>query len=281
MNYAKVIGAALQLFPKKIKVTFIDAVAGGLLSKQKMDFQLLPQYFNKPVTIELNNKKWRVIKAEPANVDDYMFSKKLKLYIRDANAPELLEKYLVPTLANPLPDSATTCLFNDFILNIVESDWRQIEFLPVRYLPVVQEEMKLVEPIVFPQNDNNLLLGFNSMHIRAQTGGQNLSIPFDDFCEATHIHEKGAISINEQGFVENGFAARSENYIYYGTMRDGFIENMALQNFECVDDEFINITSRYDMLLADWCNTKITMNGNEEFTNEYQEVADKDYFGNE
>ncbi|WP_315816510.1 hypothetical protein [Paraflavitalea speifideaquila] len=77
MNYAKVIGSALQLFPKKIKVTLIDAASGNNIGKHFIPAVQLPTAFNRPTILEVDNIKWRVLKADPVLADDFLFSKSL------------------------------------------------------------------------------------------------------------------------------------------------------------------------------------------------------------
>jgi len=52
------------------------------------------------------------------------------------------------------------------------------------------------------------------------------------------------------GFVKNGFAARSENQIYYGTMEADIIKELCLQQFDSADDEFSTLVTRLELLLV-------------------------------
>lgn len=280
MNYAKVVGAALQLFPKKIKVTLVHATTGNLLGTYKLDKTQLPQRFNKPLIITIDNKKWQVMKAEPSSDKDYLSSKKLALHVQQAEVLQLsANRFLVPTVANALPPLSEDELFNDFIINMDEYNWRQIEFLPASLLPVIHEEIKIIEPILKPAMEENLLLGFTSRHVRNKVGGQNLSIPFPEFLELVNASEKGAVRFTYafDGSLQNSFAISSSNYTYYGLVQANYITELCLPAFDCVDDEFINVVDAYGLVLVDWCNGIITMAGSNDETPpaDTQEISDE------
>lgn len=75
----------------------------------------------------------------------------------------------------------------------------------------------------------------------------------------TKVERKGAIAFSgHAGFVENGFAVRSKNYSYYGTLDGDVIKELALERFESVDDEFALVADRFELLLVGWCRGEIT-----------------------
>jgi hypothetical protein len=136
-----------------------------------------------------------------------------------------------------------------FELKILEDDWRQVEFLPLSVLPLIQEEMSEIEK----------LSESNEIHVRRKIGANHLSIPLDEFCELAGIKEKGSLKFYDQdGYVKNGFALRSENYTYYGTIQGDTIKELCLDDFESADTEFYQVAARYNLVLVDWCNGQIT-----------------------
>jgi hypothetical protein len=166
--------------------------------------------------------------------------------------------YSLATTTNELPDLTDSSLFNDFIVEIHEQDWRQTEYLPAGLLPAIQEEMAAIEEILFPEDESEISSGFDKIHIR-RLGRYNLSILFQDFCDDINLLEKGALTLTGYtGFVKDSFALRSADYTYYGTMADGVIKELYVQKFEQADDEFAHIASKYQLLLVDWCHGSIT-----------------------
>ena len=199
-------------------------------------------------------------RAEPSYRSAYSKIKKLTLYIQP------LEKldpstilFSIPTISNEIALTGPTAFFNDFTLELHEDNWRQIEYLPTSLLPVIQEEMAEVEKILFPENEEELTPGYKEIHVRKRIGVNHLAIPFEEFCELTGISKRGCIQFfGYDGFVENGFALRSANYTYYGTMQGNVIKELCLESFESAETEFYQVLAQYNLVLVSWCNGQIS-----------------------
>jgi len=144
----------------------------------------LPESFDKPTTMHLQEEEWTVAKADPVSRQEFALSGKLTLHlvlIERLDPEKVL--FTLPTISNELPGTVETRLFNDFTLTLHEDDWRQNEFLPLRLLPVVQEEMAFVEVILFPDDRPEGAFGYKTVHVRNKIGAQHLTIPLAEFCE--------------------------------------------------------------------------------------------------
>jgi hypothetical protein len=259
MNYARVLDAALTLFPKKIKVTCIDGVTGQTIGKYKIPLSQVPLAFNKPVTTTIDGHEWRIIKADPVNPDDIAIFKKLTLHV--LNKDQLQQAplgYSVPTRHASSPLTTSTPFYQQFTIDLSADDWLQLEFLPEQSLPLIQEEMALIDPILLAGSGSNSLLGFENILIRNQTAHLSVNIPFDAFCAAIPLNQKGNIGLAGGDFIENGFALRTDNYEYYGTVENNHITHLCLTVFDCIDDEFMQVATTWDLALVDWCQGSIT-----------------------
>jgi hypothetical protein len=259
MNYAKVLDAALTLFPKKIKVTCIDGITGLPIGIYKISLSQVPLAFNKPVTTTIDGQEWRVIKADPVNADDIAIFKKLTLHVLDKH--QLQQTPLghnVPTRHANDPLTTPTPFYQQFTLDIAADHWLQMEFLPVQSLPLIQEELALVEPVVLAENGFNPLLGYENMHVRNLTARLGSDIPFDAFCATIQANQKGNIRVAGGDFIKNGFALRTDNYEYYGTVENNRVTHLCLTAFDCIDDEFMQVASTWDLALINWCQGSIT-----------------------
>ena len=258
MNYAKVLDAALTLFPKKIKVTCIDGVTGQEIGKYKLPLSQVPLVFNKPVTTTIEGHEWRVIKAHPVNPDDIAIFKKLTLHV--LNNDQLQQAafgHNVPTRHASSPLTTPTPFYQQFTIDLSADDWLQMEFLPAQSLPLIQEELAIIDPILLAENSSNLLLGYKNMHIRNLTAQLDMDIPFDAFCATIQVNQKGNIRIAGGDFIENGFALRTDNYEYYGTVENNQITHLCLTAFDCIDDEFSQVATTWDLALVNWCQGSI------------------------
>jgi hypothetical protein len=256
MNYLKLFTAASGLFPQKVKVTLIDVTTGNDLGKYKISAELLPVAFNRPVTLEINNIKWRVLNAEPVLADDFLFTKKLRLKVQNAAETDIKQlQFSHPSICNEQPATGTAGPYTDFMLSVSGADWRQIEFLAAVQLEGVEEASKKIETILNGQP--NALLGYDQQYIREKALLPNLALPWIEFCTLIKDPILGNIFFDNGGFVENGFAVQSEGYTYYGILENDVIRVLCLTQFDCVDDELMRILSAYGLLLADWCNASI------------------------
>jgi hypothetical protein len=259
MSYAKVLDAALSLFPKRIKVTCIDGVTGQPIGKYKIALTHLPDLFDKPVTLTIEGNTWRVIKASPISADEFSIFKKLTLHV--LNKEQLQQIPLghnISTRNASTPLTTTTPLYKECTLDITADDWLQLEFLPAAALPLIHEELALIDPILLAKDGSNPLLGYDTMHIRHQTAHLGVNIPFDVFRSSVQLSKKGNIRFGGDDFVENGFVVQTDNYEYYGTVVNNQITHLGLTSFDCIDDEFSYIVTVWDLVLVNWCNASIT-----------------------
>jgi len=253
MNIIGVADGVSNLFPKKVTVMLVHAVNGETIGAHKMDSAALPENFNKPTVLEMNGTSWRIVKAFVAKENSYLRGKKLVLHVQERNEFIQGDKYMVPTRVSSLPAVVNDCLFNDFTISVSADDWGQLQFFSNDHAPAIQEDINSIASILSPPD---ALLGYDELHIREHNEKYQLDIPFDECCAFLNPAEKGNLSLNG-GFIENGFALRTDSFTYYGVVENNIIKQLALQTFDCADDEFMSILSSYGLVLVDWCNADI------------------------
>ena len=90
--------------------------------------------------------------------------------------------------------------------------------------------------------------------MRNKIGAQHLTIPLAEFCELLDIREKGSLEVSgHSGFIKNGFVARSEKKIYYGTLESDIIKELCFQRFDGADEEVSTLVTRFELLFVCWC----------------------------
>ena len=259
MNYAKVLDAALTMFPRKVKVTCIDGVTEQSIGKYKVLLHQLPTVFDKPTTLTIEGNEWRIIKAKPHHSDEFSIFKKLTLHVLNK---EQMQKtplgYNLPTRHADSPSTTSTPFYEQFTIEMKPDEWLHMEFLPAAYLPLIQEEVALIDPVILAENGSNPLLGYPTQHVRQQTADLGVNIPFDAFCATIQATKKGNVRIAGNDFVENGFAVQSDNYEYYGTLVNNRITHLSLTAYDSVDDEFSQLVSTWDLVLVNWARCSIT-----------------------
>lgn len=245
-----------------IKVKLIEALDNDIIGEVKLSLSQLPKSFKADTTLHINNQDWHVVRAEPEEYFDFYKSGELTLWLKPIVSidPSLI-RYSIPTISNELPGIADSSQFNDFTLTLHEDNWRQTDFLPSSLLPVIQEEMADVEAIIFPEDDPdfNSLNGFDKIHVRRRVGQHHLSIPLEEFCEAAGVVARGNIAFQGyDGFVKDGVALQGANYTWYGVAENDFIKDLAIDFFDSIDGEIMQILKRYDLFMVEWCRGSIT-----------------------
>jgi hypothetical protein len=245
----------------KIKVNLIEAVSNEQIGQVKLNADQLPASFKIATTFSYEGEDWQIEKAEPETVEEFSKTKELSLWLKKILKYDPRNiRYSIPTINNELPLFSSTSLYSDFTHTIHEDDWRQFEFLPTTLLTVVQEEMTVVENILFPEDDPDFdsTNGFTKIHVRTKINSQQLSISLEDLLTHVVVQQKGKLKIDKHAeFVLNGFAFKTEHHLYYGTIENGVIKELCLDFFDSMDEEISNILSNYNLLLVSWCRGEI------------------------
>lgn len=247
MKILAVYEGIVGLFPKKVLVTLVHAENGNTIGSHKISTEFLPEVFDRPTVLDMGERSWRVTKAIPFRLEGV---KKITLHVTEPSA--FLGKSLVPTKCDPPVSPLIEGPVTAPVINISPDDWRQLEFLPVSKLEQIQEQVAIVEGLLEALQEDEGLLGYDTVHERADIADTQLNIPFDEFFQFVNGVESGGV----RG-VADSFMIRSENYCYYGLVKEGMILNICIQGFDSAEDEFAGVVEKYELLLVDWCNGKI------------------------
>jgi len=248
MKILAVYEGIVGLFPKKVLVTLVHAANGNKVGDYKIGREQLPEVFNRPTTLDMGDRSWRIVKANPFVLEGV---KKIILHVTEADV-FVQEKFVVPTKSLSPPFVLMENPVSDFVVNIPPEDWRQLEFLPVAQLELIQEKVAIIEGMLEAMQEDDGLLGYDTIYEREDIEGAGLNIAFDEFFQFVNGVERGMV----EG-VADSFVIRSENYQYYGIVKDSVIVNLCLLAFDSAEDEFASVVEKYELLLTDWCSGKI------------------------
>jgi hypothetical protein len=246
----------------KINVKLIEAVSNEQFGQVKLNPDQLPASFKIATTFSYDGEDWQIEKAEPETAEEFLKTKELSLWLKKILKYDPRNiRYSIPTMENELAKFSNQPPYADFTHTIHEDNWRQFEFLPATALPVIQEEMTAVENILFPEDDPEFdsTHGFTKIHVRTKINRQQLHIPLEEFLEQVAVHQKGKLKIQgHNDFVLNGFAFKTEQHIYYGTIENGKIQELCFDFFDSMDEEVSAVLTNYNLLVVSWCRGEIT-----------------------
>jgi len=119
----------IQIFEKRIRVTLIDDVTSESMGTSKHALSDLPDSFLQSTTMELGEKSWLVVSADPPFKRQYAESKTLTLRLRPIETLDVQELlYLLPTISDDLAVSVGSMADGSEAI-LSEDDWRQIELV--------------------------------------------------------------------------------------------------------------------------------------------------------
>lgn len=252
------VDALLNAFPSKTKVTLLHAVTGCVICRYKINSNLLPTSFDKPTNIEWGGVIWRIMNANPIDPKELKINNKLTLHVQDSKEIDLATVgYNKPTYCseNFIKKTTTECPDNRLNLEITWDNWHQVEFFPLSLLENIQQEMEKIEMILSHEDNLNRLIGFKKVYIRKEFLQNKLSIPLKELELRSNTYQPEKSKLTESNM--DNFVLLSNNYAYYGTVENDTIKKLYLSLFESIDEELHTILSTYNLILVDWCNTRI------------------------
>lgn len=264
MNYLQLYEALTGLLPKRIKITLINDATDQEIGVYKIDAATLPDSFNKPLIIELDGERWRVMQAEPKAAVDFLFRRKLTLKVQQENLLRNLMPFQVPTIAADLPPvtasrkapdlshipAAPASLSDMHAFILEDDDWRQVELAPADYLSIVTGELHVVQQLLTDMPD--ALKGYKRQYTRSARLERTLELPWTTFLAQLENPVMNSLYVKQHGWVENGFAIVSAHHTYYGIIENELIRVLCLSAMDAMDDELMSLMESFKLLLVDW-----------------------------
>lgn len=255
MKILNVVDSLSTLFPKKARIKLVHAISGRELIPHSIKSSEIPEVFNKPTLLNINNQNWRIIEAEIIKEESYFSPKILVLHIIEPELHNQGNKYLIPTKMSAPELTESPPIKGHVTLNMDIDDWQQIGLFPSSALTEIQGIANSVLSII--NTSNNLLLGYDNCYEREYITACSPQLDFDQFIQFAGVYSVGNVSLSNAGFVSDGFSCSSANHTYYGLVENNVITSLSLQQFDHIDEELFGILNHFDLFLADWCNGAI------------------------
>ena len=257
-----------NLFKRKptVHVEFFDADSGKLIAVTDSPVELLPKSFEAETTLDLQNKKWQVTHADPITAEEFGRTRKLRLTVRKVEVKHVDPKtilFSLPTISNEMASvEEGSSKLNRKTLELLEDDWRQIEFVSATLDAVVERNLDAIREIYANQRVESG--AFKSLHVR-----EGLSQPLQDNqfsktdlaqCIGPSAVGLDGISFSSiAGLVSGGFAFSISDVLYvYGTEADGRVNVLGLYRKQgAITEEMTptlsDMAKNKNLRLVDWC----------------------------
>jgi hypothetical protein len=250
-----------------IQVRFIDANTGQSLGETAMPADRLPPSFDDVSALQINDKSYEVVSAEPRTAREFRETGTVKLTLREKGLPAAVNPkdilYSLPTLCDALPalEEGSTKQ-GQHVLELHEDEWRQIEFVALTLESSAETDLRAVARI---HNKHFKGSGFDSIHIRKAVPAplEGTWLTLEDLRSLLGGSASWFEGLTLQGtreLVAGGFAVKlASGLTLYGTQRGGRLDVLALRNRDEGTDLEANarllasIATRGQLLLIDWC----------------------------
>lgn len=243
----------MAFFSRKVDVRFVDAATGKVFAKTSMPPGDLPESFLIDTTMTMSGTEYSVVRAEPPTRAEYAKSKRLVLTlarVERIDPHDLL--FSLPTIAGRLPDEEGAATGSEY--ELLEDDWRQLEFVHVDLRSAVEKELDAIRGIWNGARKGN---AFTTIHTREAIESPLLSgVPLEGISGALRFHGHGLR-------VQGGFARPlPAGGTLYGIQRDGRVLVLGVQlTSEPPSPELIaeleSLGQRCNAILVDWCGGRL------------------------
>ena len=186
-----------------------------------------------------------------------------KIFGRNKKAPQESEKvtmvnpndlwFTLPTISNEFPQTSPKTKDTEFDIYIHEDDYRQNEFLNGSALSAIQLEFKEIKEIWdnHSKKTEDYTL-FKNCHVRKTIGLPNLTINFNELKTLLKFNSVGQVIIDGNALVK-GFAFKTENTTYFGTLEDGKVIELCIAQWnEETTNEILKINKAFNLLFVNW-----------------------------
>jgi hypothetical protein len=126
----------------------------------------LPETFAIETMFEIKDQKWSVLSAEPMEKSQYVKTGQLRLVLSrlTLGVPEDVLSSL-PTISDDVGSIQGNTIPNDTVFGIHEDDWRQLEFVSVRFISEISQEFADIQQIWGTEKSGP---GFKKVHVRTR-----------------------------------------------------------------------------------------------------------------
>jgi hypothetical protein len=244
-----------------IEVEFIKEGATEAFAVSKVPIAQLPATFELATTLDIAEKKWTVLHAQPKQKIDFQKTGRLRVILRPialVNPKDIL--FSLPTINDRMCALRKAESLDGFLM-IHEDDWRQIEFISESLVGDIGSEMDGIRKIFESKRKAS---GFTEMHIRKviETPMAKSGISYQG------LKQLFRISIDYNGFgvgqaaADRGFAFETkEGLQFYGVRdREGNIEALCLRHADGVAETCRDLMKDFHLVCVNWCRMQIIRN---------------------
>jgi hypothetical protein len=237
----------IELGGHKVRVTFVDASTGEIISESDAAPEQLPESFAPSTTLQFDGQEWQVEDAQPMTRREYAASRRLRLDLRKVERIDPTGiRFSTPTITNELPAMHPGDASASFVL--YEDNWRQVELISSALEPAIEAEIGAIAAVRADSGG----LGYATCHVRSHIPEplDAVGLTIAELEAALGGADKKTLAIRAD-LVDDGFAFASGEGAVYGLARQGIVTVLGLEGNPDLGS-LRNLASEHGLVLVDW-----------------------------
>ena len=171
----------------------------------------------------------------------------------------------ISTIENTLPNTNKKPK-DSLDLEILEDDWRQLEFILKKHKKLINQEINSINLIIKNESIEvgENMTAFKNLHVRKLIPEPlDKGIELEDLKSSFSSFKTGSLSFNQYGRVNNGICFNISNFQLYGLLNNSKVTTFSFhglsswENHETFKTEIKDVMNKYNLVLVDWQSGKI------------------------
>jgi hypothetical protein len=250
----------MELFSRKVTVTFIDDATGVAFGTAQLSPADLPESFESATTLHLGDTDWSVVDAQPRTRTEYTKSGSLTLRLRRVKKVDLSKiLFSLPSLCGRLAAVGDGVLAGDECI-LAEDDWRQVEMVSRQFAADIEAEIAAIRRI---HEQEWAGVGWRNLHVRRRPDPPiTAPLTLEDLARAF----AGAITFRGVSYhgagapIVSGYSFRTADGLQcYGIEDNGQVTVLGIVRETPGSpphrsaDVLAEVARDFDLDLVDWC----------------------------
>ena len=175
----------------------------------------------------------------------------------------------ISTIENTLP-STNEQPIDSLNLEILEDDWRQLEFILKKHQSSIKQEIDSINWIIKNESVDvgENMTAFKNLHVRKLIHNPlDKGIELEDLKRSFSSFKTGSLSFSQYGRVNHGIYFNILNFQLYGLLRGSKVTALSFYGLSSWDEletfktEMKSVMNKYDLVLVDW-RSRMVMDAN-------------------
>jgi hypothetical protein len=246
-------------FKKTVSVNFVDDSTGQTIARSEMPLEQLPDTFALQTDLDIAGQSYIVMRAEPQTKDRFAKTKCLTVTLRKVERVDPKKiLFSMPSICNSALPVTEPSGGAESVYVFHEDDWRQCEFISVRYAGEISAELAAIRHVHSAARSGS---GWREIHVRDRI--------VSPLAAGTHWHDVmkhlgrldpgPRIALGDARHTVSGSVATQfgDGVVVWGVETAGNLSVLCVENVQTASAETIaglrRVADALSLVLVHWC----------------------------